>query len=92
MIILNTMDYAETGLSDIAPIAIIGRAAGVVRVAVGLIHTITALAFTILMTLPALLIANCRPTWIHCATHIGHGLYDVFAGVFEIVPIIGVVF
>jgi hypothetical protein len=92
MILLNSLDFVESGLSDLAPIVLIGRAAGVIRVAVGIIHTITALALSIFMTLPALLIRDCRPVWDHCVRHIGHGLYDVVAGVFEVIPVIGVAF
>jgi hypothetical protein len=92
MIILNALNAVEHGLSDMAPITLIGRAAGVLRVALGLIQTITAIALTILMTIPALCVKACRHTWTNCTTQVGHGLENIFAGTFEIIPIIGVIF
>lgn len=92
MIILNAVNHTENFLSDIAPIPIIGRAAGVVRVCLGVIQTITALALAILLTLPALIIKGVRHSWSDCFTQSLHGIENIVAGTLEIIPFVGGMF
>ncbi len=92
MIILAVVNGTENLLCDIAPIPIIGRVAGVVRVGLGCIETITALALAILLILPAIFIPFLRNAVSECNSYTFKGLENIIAGIFETIPFIGGIF
>lgn len=92
MIIGRAVDATENFLSHLAPIPLVGRAAGVVRICLGIIQTITSLALAILLTIPALLSTKCAHAWSHCLSQTLHGTKNIVAGIFEVIPIIGDLF
>lgn len=80
----------ENSLTEVASCPIIGTPAGLVKIGMGLVQTVAALAASILFLFYGLSSKN----WIlfdYSCSHIRHGIGNIAAGTIESIPILGTI-
>lgn len=90
MNIEETINKLEIELSYYSALPLI--VPGLIKVGLGLVQTVTALALSVLLILPVLYKYNgSKELLIHSFQHISHGSNNVLAGIIEAIPIVGTI-
>lgn len=88
----NNLHVAENFLSVITAIPIIGMVGGVAKAALGLTQTISALTIALIAGIATFFGSEKGKTCcLRASKHIVHGMGNIFAGVIESIPFVGLV-
>lgn len=86
----NNLHTIENLLSIVTAVPFIGVIGGAAKVGLGLIQTISALAITLITGIGALFASEKgKVCSLRASKHILHGMGNIFAGVIESIPLIG---
>lgn len=80
---------AEIYLSVVTAIPVLGVVGGAAKVSLGLIQTVSALAITLFAGIAAPCSEKGRAYCLRATKHIVHGMGNIFAGIIESIPLVG---
>lgn len=83
----RALNNIENTLSDVSLYPVVGTLAGCSKILIGVVQTLSAIAYGILTFIPSAISSDWTPLK-HSWTHIKHGVGNMAAGTVEAIPIV----